>query len=230
MARLRVAALIVVLVALGGLASAQEGTLRGMVNVVHRSKHESGSADVVIWLTPSVSSGPVAPGPTARLVQKNKQFLPHVLAVVVGTQVEFPNQDLFFHDVFSIYRGKPFDLGLYESGAVRKVRFSQPGVSYIFCNIHPEMSAAVVALSTPYFVVTGRDGSFQVGHVPPGHYRLQVWHELTPETELTSTSRDLEITAGDNTLPGITLHSSDGAQEHLNKYGEAYTPDKPAKY
>src|SRR6266700_6776172 len=119
-----------------------------------------------------------------RLVQKNKRFTPHAVAVTAGSEVEFPNQDPFFHDVFSIYRGKPFDLGLYESGMSRKVRFSQPGVSYIFCNIHPEMSAAVIVLTTPYFTITAHDGSFQVNHVPPGHYRMEAWYELASDTEL----------------------------------------------
>ena len=140
--------------------SAQDVTFRGRVDVVHRSKRNSGSSEVVVWLTGAPVASVTATTAPARLTQRDKRFSPHVLAVRVGTEIEFPNQDPFFHDVFSIYRGKPFDLGLYESGSSRKVRFSQPGVSYIFCNIHPEMSAAVVALSTPYFAVTSSDGSF----------------------------------------------------------------------
>jgi plastocyanin len=229
--RLRLFALtITMLIALSSSLAAQEGAVRGKVNVIHRSKDESGSADVVVWLTPKGSSGPVLPGPTVRLLQKNKQFLPHVLAVTVGTQVEFPNEDPFFHDVFSIYRGKPFDLGLYESGAIRKVRFSQPGVSYIFCNIHPDMSASVVALTTPYFAVTARDGSYLVNHVPSGSYKLEIWYEHSSESELSSSSRDLEITAGDREIPTISLHSTTAPRDHLNKYGEPYPHDKPAKY
>jgi hypothetical protein len=165
-----------------------------------------------------------------RFVQKNKRFIPHLLAVTPGTQIEFPNQDPFFHDVFSIYRGKPFDLGLYESGAVRKVRFTQPGVSFIFCNIHPEMSAAVVVLRTPHFAITGRDGSFQIGHVAPGKYKLEVWSESVSEEELNAQSREVEIAPGDNSPIQLTLHASGGAREHLNKYGEAYPPNKTDKY
>ena len=116
--------------------------------------------------------------------------------VTVGTVIEFPNQDPFFHDVFSIYHGKPFDLGLYESGGVRKVRFTQMGVSYIFCNIHPEMSAEVVALATPHFTLSARDGSFQIANVPAGRYRLEIWHELATQAELNSLAREVEVTAG----------------------------------
>jgi len=218
------------LIALSGFAAAQDASVRGTVNVKHRSGNGSGSGEVIVWLTPSRPGGPVAPGPMVRLVQKNKRFTPHVLAVTVGTQIEFPNQDPFFHDVFSIYRGKPFDLGLYESGAVRKVQFSQPGVSYIFCNIHPQMNAAVVVLRTPHFAATGDDGSFRISHLPPGQYRLEFWYEFAAETELAALSRDLQVASGENALDAITLHSSDAPKDHLNKYGEVYSPSKPDKY
>jgi len=211
---------------LSSLLAAQEATVRGTVNVVHRSKSESGSGEVVVWLTPIGSHDVVSPGQTTRLLQKNKRFTPHVLAVTPGTAVEFPNQDPFFHDVFSIYHGKPFDLGLYESGEVRKVLFTRPGVSYIFCNIHPEMSAVVVVVNTPYFTITGGDGRFSIPRVPPGHYRLEVWHELAESAELESLARTLQIVPGDNAQTPLELHSSDATREHLNKYGEEYRSDK----
>ncbi len=210
------------------LATAQGNFVRGTVNVLHRSKSEAFSADVVVWLAGSKET--VLPGPTGRLLQKDKRFTPHMLAVTVGTAIEFPNQDPFFHDVFSIYHGKPFDLGLYESGAVRKVRFTQPGVSYIFCNIHPDMSAVVIALSTLHFAVTAHDGSFRIPGVPPGHYRLGVWYEMASESELNSLARDIEITAGDNAIGTMTIHASNAPREHFNKYGEAYPIDKSSKY
>jgi len=210
--------------------AAQDVTVTGRVNLIHRSKADHLSGDVVVSLTSTQSAEPAPPGPTLRFVQKNKRFTPHLLAVTPGTQIEFPNMDPFFHDVFSIYRGKPFDLGLYESGAVRKVRFSQPGVSFIFCNIHPEMSAAVVVLRTPHFAITSRDGSFQIAHVPPGKYKLEVWSESVSEDELNSQSRELEITASDTPPIQLTLHASGVSREHLNKYGEAYPPNKTDKY
>jgi plastocyanin len=210
--------------------TAQDAAVGGHVSVIHRTKGDHVSADVVVSLTSTQAAEPAPPGPTLRFVQKNKRFTPHLLAVTPGTQIEFPNQDPFFHDVFSIYRGKPFDLGLYESGAVRKVRFTQPGVSFIFCNIHPEMSAAVVVLRTPHFAITGRDGGFQIAHVPPGRYKLEVWSESVSEEELNAQSRELEITSGDNPPIQLTLHASGVPREHLNKYGEAYPPDQTDKY
>jgi plastocyanin len=211
-------------------ACAQDAGVRGTINVVHHSKNESGNSDVVIWLTDVHARGNVSPGTGARLQQKDKRFTPHLLAVTVGTAIEFPNQDPFFHDVFSIYHGKPFDLGLYESGAVRKVRFSEPGVSYIFCNIHPEMSAVVIALSTPHFTITASDGSFNIRHLPPGRYKLELWYEHATESELTTLSREVDVTDGDNSLSTITLHASESRRNHMNKYGEPYPLDKPAQY
>jgi plastocyanin len=218
------------LIALSSFLTAQDATVRGTVDLIHHIKNESGSSDVIVWLTPVRSTETVSPGPTLRLVQKNKRFTSHVLAVTVGTEIEFPNQDPFFHDVFSIYHGKPFDLGLYESGTSRKVLFTQPGVSYIFCNIHPEMSAAVIVLRTSHFAITGKDGSFRIPHVTPGQYKLEVWYELASESELASLRKDLQITQGENALDTITVHSSDKSQEHLNKYGEPYSPSKTDKY
>ena len=212
-----------------GALAAQEMTFRGKVEVVHRCNHKSGSADVVVWLTPNHPVEPANSNPPARLLQKDKRFSPHVIAVRVGTEIEFPNQDPYFHDVFSIYRGKPFDLGLYESGMSRKVKFSQPGVSYIFCNIHPEMSAAVIALTTPYFAVTNAEGAFQIGHVSPGHYKVEFWYESATEAELGSLARDLEL--GPDTPPLVfTLHSSDPPPRHLDKYGQEYVQEKPKSY
>jgi plastocyanin len=220
--------LICILALLGSLA-AQDTTLRGRVEVVHHSKHRAGSSDVVIWLIPQHAAQSVNPAPLARLIQKDKRFSPHVVAVRVGSEIEFPNQDPFFHDVFSIYRGKPFDLGLYESGTARKVRFSQPGVSYIFCNIHPEMSAAVIAVPTPFFAVTTGDGSFQIDHLPPGRYKMELWYEHASDAELASVAREVEIGAATPRLD-VTLHSSDIPAQHLNKYGQEYPVEKPKSY
>jgi plastocyanin len=210
--------------------NAQDATVKGVVNVVHHSKNRSGSADVVVWLTNTKTKEPVTAGPIARLLQKDKQFSPHMVTVTAGTTIEFPNRDPFFHDVFSIYHGKPFDLGLYESGTIRKVRFSETGVSYIFCNIHPEMSAVVVALSTPHFAVSTKDGGFQISHVPPGRYKLELWYELASDSEMASLSREFEITTGSNVLSPMILHSTDAPHDHVNKYGETYPRDKPSKY
>jgi len=221
--------LLALTLALGRLAAGQDITIHGRVNVIHHFKNKSGSANVVVWLTPSfppISEPRLGP---VRLIQKDKRFFPHVVAVRVGTEIEFPNQDPFFHDVFSIYHGKPFDLGLYESGTSRKVRFSQPGASYIFCNIHPDMSAVVVSVPTSYFAVTSEDGSFRIGHLIKGHYKIAFWYELSSQAELDSLTREMEIDSDPAPLQ-IDVHSSDAPAAHLNKYGQDYPAEKTKSY
>ena len=122
----------------------------------------------MVWLVPA--SGTVKPAfhqtQNPRLVQRNKSFEPHVLVVPVGSVVAFPNHDPFFHNVFSLFEGKRFDLGLYEAGSTRGVHFDKPGISYIFCNIHPEMSAVVIALDTPYYGISDPRGQVVIANVP----------------------------------------------------------------
>src|SRR5262249_17788227 len=138
-------------------ASGQEVTVTARVAMVNNQNHAkiSDNGNVLVWLVPSGSVDPAAlsafEAQHLQLTQKNKSFSPHILVVPVGAVVAFPNRDPIFHNVFSLYEGKRFDLGLYEAGSTRDVRFDKPGISYIFCNIHPEMSAVVVALDTPYY-------------------------------------------------------------------------------
>jgi plastocyanin len=189
---------------------------------------QSSSADVVVWLTPTQKN---APPPVAHkgmqftLAQKDKQFIPHILVVPTGSYVEFPNLDPFFHNVFSLFNGKRFDLGLYEAHTQRSVLFDRDGVSYIFCNIHPEMGAVVIALSTPYYGMSSRDGSIVLHDVPPGRYRLHVWAENVPADHLDALSRVVE-TVGPNTDLGVLSLQSTGSlmKRHQNKFGESYAP------
>src|SRR5207248_6791371 len=146
-------------------AGGQSVTLSARIAVVDREhKTDSHAENVVIWLTPIDSNTPASPvaKQSLRLTQRNKSFEPHVLVVPVGSLVEFPNRDPFFHNVFSLFEGKKFDLGLYEAGTTRDVRFDKPGVSYIFCNIHPEMSAVVIAVQTPYYATSDARGDITI--------------------------------------------------------------------
>ena len=111
----------------------------------------------------------------------------------VGSSVDFPNLDPFFHNVFSLFNGKRFDLGLYEGHSHRSVQFDREGVSYIFCNIHPDMGAVVVALNTPYYAVSTDNGTLTLHDVPRGRYRLNVWAENAPVERLNALSRIVEV-------------------------------------
>jgi plastocyanin len=139
------------------------------------------ASNIVVWLAPLAPSGKSdsASGnrPSPRVTQINKSFDPHVLVIQVGTPVEFPNKDPFLHNVFSLFDGKRFDLGFYEAGSSKTVHFDRPGVSYLFCNIHPEMSGAVLAVDTPYFGISDRNGRVLIANVPDGRYQLSVWYE-----------------------------------------------------
>lgn len=161
----------------------------------------------------------------ARMIQKNKTFTPHVLAVTTGTVVDFPNFDPIFHSAFSNYNGQVFDLGLYAPGSTRSVRFSRPGIVRIFCNIHDQMSAIIVVLSSPWFDVTKPDGTFRIPDVPPGEYRVNVFHERATSTTLDAVTKVIPVTADPVTLPTIAISESGYlAIPHKNKYGRDYTP------
>jgi hypothetical protein len=162
-------------------------------------------------------------------VQKNKRFTPHVLVVPVGSVVEFPNLDPFFHNVFSLFDGKRFDLGLYEAGSTRTVRFNAVGISYIFCNIHPEMSAVVVVVKTPYYGISNGLGEVSIRNLPPGRYELNVWHERCLPDTLKAAVREVVVPSDSPSLGEIRLaESGDLLKNHKNKYGRDYeTPSSP---
>jgi plastocyanin len=195
------------------------------------------ASNVVVWLIPlnhsgksklSLSAG--SSQPRLRIVQKHKTFDPHVLVVQVGWAVEFPNLDPLFHNVFSLFEGKRFDLGLYEASVSKTVRFDWPGVCYIFCNIHPEMSAVVVVVNSPYFAISERSGRVAISDVPNGLYRLHVWHERSMPQELKDLSREITISDKRRSLGRIPVPEVNRIRlTHKNKYGREYDPPtKPA--
>jgi plastocyanin len=164
----------------------------------------------------------------AVLAQKNKAFEPHLLVVTRGSTVEFPNHDPWFHNVFSLFNGKRFDLGLYEAGTSRTVRFDREGVSFIFCNIHPEMSAVVVVLGSPYFATTNKQGDFTIPEVPAGRYMLHVWNESAQPVTLQALSREVQLSDSSHSLGTIRVAVTRAASiPHKNKYGQDYEPPSP---
>lgn len=131
----------------------------------------------VVWLTGD-SLPPLKPaGPIPRIAQKDMMFKPSVMAVTVGSTVEFPNLDPYFHNVFSYSKTKKFDLGRYEQGKSKPVTFDKPGIVKIFCEIHYSMRAYLHVLASPYFAVTNEKGGFAISDVKPGNYTLHVWQE-----------------------------------------------------
>ena len=218
----------------GLMAAQQPTTVTASVAVMNGKKAKSRNPrDVVIWLTRADGSA-VPPTPVAlfsprpRLTQKDKSFQPHVLVVPVGSMVQFPNHDPFFHNVFSLFEGKRFDLGLYEAGSTRDVLFDKPGISYIFCNIHAEMSAVVIALNTPYYGISDRRGQIVIPDVPSGRYTLRVWYEGALPDALNGLTREVTIGNGTSTIGLLRVPAANPSQEHKNLYGRDYTPPAPA--
>ena len=125
------------------------------------------------------------PGKPVVMGQKGLRFVPHVLVVLVGTTVGFPNGDPFSHNVFSISPAKRFNFGLYASGITRRLKFDNPGVVELLCQVHLEMSAYIVVVRTPYFARTGPDGAYRIDGVPAGRHRVRFWHERYPAQERT---------------------------------------------
>jgi plastocyanin len=212
---------------------AQRVSVTGRLELFRESSAaaEDSSAGVV-WLTPIGNPAElpdVSAAPRKQLVQKNKSFIPHLLVVQVGSPIVFPNKDPFFHNVFSLFDGKRFDLGLYEAGTSRTALFDREGVSYIFCNIHPEMSAVVVALKTSYYGISDSRGLVSIPGVPSGRYELRVWHERAIPESLDSQVRTILVSEAAHTFGVLRVAEQPSVpQPHKNKYGQDYETPTPS--
>jgi hypothetical protein len=170
------------------------GTIRGRVDVADRGRAMTrpAVADVVgaphmtidrrqsvVYLetAPRGAFGDLPAG-RARLDQRHEQFVPHVIAITVGTTVDFPNHDQTFHNVFSLSPVHPFDLGRYPAGQSKPVRFDKAGIVPVFCDIHSHMSAYILVFNHPFFALTDDDGRYAISGVPAGSYTLVVWNEM----------------------------------------------------
>lgn len=173
-------------------------------------------APAVVYAEPLAGPVPPAAAGSFAIRQKNKTFTPRVLGVPVGAAVQFPNDDGLFHNVFSLTPGHAFDLGLYRSGASKSRTFTTPGVVRVFCNIHPQMTALVVAVATPWVVSAGPDGAFRFD-LPAGRYKLTALSER-------AVAVSVEVTvAGVTAAPALSLdESAFVAAPHANKFGKPY--------
>jgi hypothetical protein len=208
------------------------------IDVHSRLLFPNGSArhtltSAVLWLKP-LPGTPPAPFPPVReytLLQKNRMFKPHLLVIPVGSVVQFPNRDPFFHNVFSLFDGKRFDLGLYEAGSTKSVSFSREGVSYIFCNIHPEMSAVILTLSTSLYAIADVHGAFQIDNVPTGDYEMHIWIEGVPQPDLNRMTHRVHLVSGSSDLGAVQVPSLLTTSEpHTNMYGQPYDRDVKPTY
>ena len=151
------------------------GRVAGRIAILEkRNKPSPDLGAAVIYLE---GAGPAAAAATLDITINDKVYRPRVVVVPVGSTVRFPNTDPFDHNVFSASEQNQFDLGLYGRGEAKSHTFTHPGLVRVYCNVHPKMVAYVVVTSNRHYAQPGVDGSFTIENVPPGRYRLHVWHE-----------------------------------------------------
>lgn len=155
--------------------------------------------NVIVYVQGTRPAGPPAVT-RARIVQRDEQFLPPVTAVTVGSSVEFPNEDPFFHNVFSLSKAATFDLGRYPSGRSRSRQFVKPGIVKVFCQIHAHMTALIMVLDHPWFTIPAEDGTFTLPSVPAGDLTVVAWHERIGERR-----ERVRVAPGETTKIAFTL-------------------------
>ncbi|HSE86409.1 MAG TPA: plastocyanin/azurin family copper-binding protein [Candidatus Binatia bacterium] len=167
----------------GADVAIKSGIIKGTITVAGKP-----TADVVVSLegiSAEIAKAQISAAKPKKAVmdQRDMKFIPHVLAVLVGTTVEFPNHDTSWHNVYSKGDAKDFDLGLYPPGKTRSTTFDKPGVARILCNAHPNMEAFIVVKQHPFFSNPDKGGSYRLDGVPLGKYRIQVWHPQLGTTD-----------------------------------------------
>jgi plastocyanin len=208
---------VVGLVGLLSVAAWYTARVTGRITIVEKDNKPSPDlGDAVLYLE-GPSATPVRPV-TVEIAITEKAYAPHVVVVPVGSTVRFPNHDPFNHNVFSVSEPNQFDLGLYGRGEAKSHTFVQPGLARVYCNVHPRMVAYVLVMGNRYYVQPGADGTFTIDDVPPGRYRLHVWHERIP----TEVVHDVAVGGVEPELQ-IALNARGYRWEpHRNKYGRNY--------
>lgn len=197
-----------------GLIPVEGAEVTGRVRILGRAP--SALVETIVYAERLDSATPVRPGSYV-IAQRNRSFVPSVVAVPLGSKIEFPNADMIFHNVFSLSRPDPFDLGLYRGGASHSRVFSQSGTFLLFCNIHPDMSAAILVLPTSYIANTNQQGNYKL-ELPVGRYRLVAW---SPRSEKVST--EIHVSGGAQTVNEMVLDESKFvSMPHRNKFGQDY--------
>lgn len=198
---------------LAAAAASPATDVTGHVQVTGRREHAG--VTTIVFAESLDGRTPVTPG-HYKMAQRDKTFVPHVLAVPTGSTVDFPNLDPLFHNVFSLSPPEPFDLGLYRAGASKTRIFAKPARYQVFCNIHPQMNATILVLPTSLIAETDSQGNFHLA-LAPGRYRVTAWSER-------SAPASVEVTVStDSALPGLRLDESKFVEEvHKNKFGQDY--------
>lgn len=199
----------------------------GKVTFVTKRGQRPNVQETLIWLEPLAARPTARRTPAAfQMTTRGKMVLPHVLAVPAGSSISFPNEDPISHNLFSLSASNSFDLGLYRKGPGKTQKFEAPGVVNIYCNVHPNMSAVVHVMPTPFYAWADAAGNYSVD-VPPGKYRVVAWNEQGGQSEST-----VDVTAGG--VAGnlaLTIDSRNARfKQHLNKEGKPYQSPARREY
>ncbi len=206
-------------------ASSAGGGVSGKVTIVKAGTPLPEAANAVVWIEGLHSPGGALRASRAEMKSQGKKFVPRVIAVSRAGEVQFPNVDPIYHNVFSVSAPNRFDLGLYRSGGSKEKRFEAPGLVRVYCNIHPQMVGFVMVVDSDFATVTGPDGGFRFAGVPAGNWTVRAWQEEGGEAQASVSSRAKTET------PPVTLMmdaSAYKAQPHKNKYGKEYPPSAPS--
>jgi plastocyanin len=194
-------------------------TVSGKISFVTKRGQNPVANETLVWLEPA-GKAVRKPPQTFQMMTRGKTLVPHVLAIPVGSTVEFPNDDPISHNLFSLSSNNAFDLGLYRRGAGTAHKFDTPGVVNVYCNVHPSMSAVVHVMTTPYYTFADAAGNYALADIPPGKYRLIAWNEQGGQT-----NADVDVTAA-GTVGGslaLTLDSRNyRVTQHMDKNGKPY--------
>lgn len=216
------------ILACGATSAVAQGTVSGRVTIQERpGEPTTDFANTVIYLVPTDSARPrLRQSPTTSIAMSGRAFVPRVRVVTPGSKVEFPNQDPFSHNVFSVAPNARFDLERYPAGQKKDFTFRRAGAFPVYCNVHPRMTAYVVVVPTPYFAQAGNDGRFGITDVPPGRYQVRFWHDRAPEVVM-----DIEVGAQGRVGVDGQLDAR-GFQfvQHKNKLGQEYGRSARIRY
>jgi plastocyanin len=208
--------------------AAGSGVVSGKVSIVKNGAPQADASNCVVWIE-GAHRPPATPGASARaaalphgeMKSQGKRFVPRVVAVEKNSEVDFPNVDAIYHNVFSVSPSNRFDLGLYRSGGSKAKKFEEAGVVRVYCNIHPQMVGFVLVVDSDFSAVTGPDGSFRFENVPAGTWQVKAWQEEGGES-----SEPVTVRARAESPITLRLDASGfKVQPHKNKYGKDYPPN-----
>jgi len=206
--------------ALALASSLSAANVGGKVSFVTKRGQNPVVNETLVWLEPVSGRQPKLTPGRFQLVTRGKMVMPHVLAIPLGSIVDFPNDDPISHNLFSLSSNNAFDLGLYRKGSGKSMKFDTPGLVNVYCNVHPNMSAVIHVMDTPYYGFADPTGNYAIASVPPGRYRLITWNEQGGQTET-----PVEITSS-GTVSGNLVLMLDSRNyrltQHLNKLGKPY--------